>query len=103
MRIDLDIKLRVQIFAFAATYGITDRLDVGILVPITSVDMDVKSHARVMVSPENTLFPNVHTFVGGTESPDDAAHGYAFGLGDIVLRAKYSLLKGELIDVSGPS
>ena len=101
VRIDIDLKLRVQIFAFAATYGITDRLDIGILVPITSVDMDVKSHARVMVSPENTLFPNVHTFVGGPESPDDAAHGYAFGLGDIVLRAKYSLLKGELIDVSG--
>jgi hypothetical protein len=101
VRIDIDLKLRVQIFAFAATYGITDRLDVGIFLPITSVDMDVKSHARVMVSPGNTLFPNVHTFVGGPESPDDAAHGYAFGLGDIVLRAKYSLLKGDVIDVSG--
>jgi hypothetical protein len=101
VRIDLDIKLRVQIFAFAATYGITDRLDVGIFLPITSVDMDVKSHARVVVSPSNTLFPNVHTFVGGPESPDDAAHGHAFGLGDVVLRAKYSLLKGGVIDVSG--
>jgi Putative MetA-pathway of phenol degradation len=101
VRIDLDIKLRVQIFAFAATYGITDRLDVGVFLPITSVDMDVKSHARVAVSPSNTLFPNVHTFAGGPESPDDAAHGYAFGLGDIVLRAKYSLLKSDVIDVSG--
>jgi hypothetical protein len=101
VRFDLDIKLRVQIFAFAATYGITDRLDVGVFLPITSVDMDVKSHARVVVSPGNTLFPNVHTFVGGPESPDDAAHGYAFGLGDVVLRAKYSLLKGGVIDVSG--
>ena len=101
VHIDLDIKLRVQIFAFAATYGITDRLDVGIFLPITSVDMDVKSHARVVVSPSNTLFPNVHTFVGGPESPDDAAHGHAFGLGDVVLRAKYSLLKGDVIDVSG--
>ena len=101
VRIDLDIKLRVQIFAFAATYGITDRLDVGVVLPITSVDMDVKSHARVVVSPSNTLFPNVHTFVGGPESPDNAAHGYAFGLGDVVLRAKYSLLKSDVIDVSG--
>jgi len=101
VRIDLDIKLRVQIFAFAATYGITDRLDVGIFVPITSVDMDVQSHARVAVSPANTLFPNVHTFVGGPESPDDAAHGYAFGLGDVILRAKYYLLKSEMIDVAG--
>jgi hypothetical protein len=101
VRIELVIKLRVQIFAFAATYGITDRLDVGVFLPITSVDMDVKSHARVMVSPSNTLFPNVHTFEGGPESPDDAAHGHAFGLGDVVLRAKYSLLKGDVIDVSG--
>jgi hypothetical protein len=101
VRIELDIKLRVQIFAFAATYGITDRLDIGVFLPITSVDMDVKSHARVMVSPGNTLFPNVHTFEGGPESPDDAAHGHAFGLGDVVLRAKYSLLKGDVIDVSG--
>lgn len=101
VRIDLDIKLRVQVFAFAATYGITDRLDVGILVPITSVNMDVKSHARVVVSPDNTLFPNVHTFVGGPESPDDRASGHALGLGDVVLRAKYSLFKSEVIDVSG--
>ena len=27
--------------------------------------------------------------------------GYAFGLRDVVLRAKYSLLKGDVIDVSG--
>src|SRR5262249_46275321 len=101
VRIDLDIKLRVQIFAFAATYGITDRLDVGVFLPITSVDMDVKSHARIVVSPSNTRFPNVHTFVGGPESPDDRASGYALGLGDVVLRAKYSLLKSEVIDVSG--
>jgi len=101
VRIELDIKLRVQVFAFAATYGLTDRLDVGVFIPITSVDMDVKSHARVVVSPANTLFPNVHTFVGGPESPDDAAHGHAFGLGDVVLRAKYLLLKSDMIDISG--
>jgi hypothetical protein len=39
--------------------------------------------------------------VGGPESPRDAASGYALGLGDLVLRAKYFLLKSELIDISG--
>src|SRR4029450_9143668 len=58
VRIDLDIKLRAQIFAFADTYGIPNRPVVGGVRPINSVDMDVKSHARVMVSPSNTLFPN---------------------------------------------
>jgi len=101
VRIELDLKLRVQVFAFAATYGITDRLDVGFLLPVTSVDMDVKSRARVVASPNNTLFPDVHTFVGGPESPNAAASGHVFGLGDVVLRAKYSLLKSEAIDISG--
>jgi len=101
VRLDIDVDMRVQIFAFAATYGITDRLDVGILIPITSVDMDVKSRARIVVSPNNTLFPGVHTFMGGPESPNDAASGYALGLGDVVLRAKYALVKSDVIDISG--
>ena len=54
----------------------------------------------VVVSPGNTLFPNVHTFVGGPESPDDGTRT-CVRLGDVVLRAKYSLLKGDVIDVSG--
>ena len=101
VRLDIDLDLRVQIFAFAATYGITDRLDVGILLPITSVDMDVQSRARIVVSPNNVLFPDVHTFIGGPDHPHDAASGHALGLGDIVLRAKYHLLTSDVIDISG--
>lgn len=100
LRIKVDLDIDVQIFALAASYGITDRLDVGILVPIASVDMKVKSHADIIVSPENP-FPGIHTFVGGPESPDDAANGNATGLGDIVLRAKYHLLKGAVVDIAG--
>lgn len=99
--INLDIDIRVQIFALAATYGITDRLDVGILIPIASVDMDVKSKATIIQSPDNTLFPGVHSFVGAPDSPDDRVFGSATGIGDIVLRAKYHLLKHEELDIAG--
>lgn len=101
VRINLDLQLRVQTVALAATYGLTDRLDVGALVPITTVHMRVKSHARIEVAPENTLFPGVHTFGSGAESPDDAASGHASGIGDVVLRAKYHLIKDEPVDLSG--
>ena len=101
IRINLDLDIRVQVLSLAATYGITDRLDLGILIPIARVDMDIKSHAQVVESPENTLFPGVHTFVGGPESPDDAASASASGLGDILLRAKYQMSKGDLVDISG--
>ena len=98
--VNIDLDIRVQILALAATYGITDRLDVGVFIPITRVEMDVRSTARVVESSQNTLFPDVHTFAGGPENPNDAAHGSAVGLGDIVLRAKYHLLKGAVVDLA---
>lgn len=101
IQINLNIKLRVHIVTLALTYGITDRLEVGGLLPITGVDMDVKSRARIVMSSSNTLFPRVHTFATGAESPNDAAHGHAVGFGDVVLRAKYRLLKGEIVDIAG--
>ena len=101
VRINLDLKLQVQTVALAATYGLTDRLDLGVLLPSTMVHMRVKSHAEVAVSPDNTLFPGVHTFAGGPESPDDSASGHASGIGDVVLRAKYHLLKDEPVDIAG--
>lgn len=100
VRIDVDLDIRVWLLPLAATYGITDRLDVGIIVPIVRVAMDVNTHAAVVVSPDNP-FPTAHTFVGGPESPDDSASGDATGLGDIVLRAKYHLIKSEAIDLAG--
>lgn len=100
IRINFDLDIRVRIVSLAATYGVTENLDVGILVPIVNVDMRVKSGAAVVTSPANS-FPAVHTFVGGLENPDDSASGSATGIGDVVLRAKYSLLRSEVVDISG--
>src|SRR5207249_2574016 len=60
IRATMDINIDVQIYSVALTYGITDRLDVGALLPLVHVDMDVVSHARIVVSPSNTNFPNIH-------------------------------------------
>lgn len=98
--INVDLDIKVRILAFAATYGVTDRLDLGILVPVVHVDMDVEAAAEVVQAPQNTLFPGVHTFVGGPESPRDSASGDATGLGDIVLRAKYHVYKSDMVDLA---
>jgi len=92
--LDLQINLgiKAKILALAATYGVTDKLDIGALIPYVQVDMDVHSHAQLVVSPLNP-FPAAHSF--GSESPDDAAHGSASGLGDILLQAKYHWLKTD--------
>lgn len=98
--IDMDIDISVQILALAATYGLTDRLDAGLLLPYALVDMDVRSMARVIESPANTLFPQVHTFDGGPEMPSDRADGSASGLGDVVLRAKYQVSTNEKMHIA---
>ncbi len=98
--ITLDLDIRVRLFTLAATYGVTDNLDVGILVPIVNVKFRVKSNARIINSPDNPT-PEVHTFAGALDNPFDEASGDATGIGDIVLRAKYHLLSSEIVDVSG--
>lgn len=100
IRLTFDLDIRVDIFSFAATYGLTDRLDIGILVPLVRIKMDVTANAEIVESPSNSE-SGIHTFEGGPESPRDSASGTAFGLGDIVLRAKYHLVKSKLVDMSG--
>jgi hypothetical protein len=100
IRVLFDIDIRVHIFSFAAVYGITDRLDVGILVPLVHIDMDVRATAAVVESPSNSE-PGIHTFTGGPEGSSARASGRAFGIGDVLLRAKYRLLESSVVDISG--
>jgi len=74
----LDLKATIDTVALFANYGVTDRLDVGIAIPITRVDLDANVRATILrlSSSDN---PRVHTFVEGqnvTEQafPDTGAH-----------------------------
>lgn len=95
--VDIDINLDININAlvFAGTYGVTDRLDVGFLIPYADVDVQVIARAAVVKSPDNPIPVDVHTFEDSPESPFDRASGNATGLGDILLRAKYHWIKGD--------
>lgn len=100
VRLNIDLDIRVWVLALAATYGLTERLDIGIFIPIAHVDMHIKSRAEIVQSSENTLFPNVHFFDNGIESPNSEASGDALGLGDIVLRAKYHAFESDIVDLA---
>lgn len=95
--VDVTINLDIDINAivFAGTYGVTDRFDIGFLIPVADVDVQVGARAAVTKSPDNPIPVDVHTFEGGPESPFDRASGNATGLGDILLRAKYHWVKGD--------
>ena len=89
----LSLKVKTDVVSLFGNYGLTDRWDVGIAVPIVHVDMDATVLATVKRLATATN-PLIHTFVAGQDVPQRtiASGGSATGLGDIELRTKYRLL-----------
>jgi len=87
----LSMKLKEDTVAMFATYGLMDRLDVGIAVPVVHVSLDATVNAKVLrlatldTGPTSTI----HTFDGGANTATYADSRTATGLGDILVRAKY--------------
>jgi hypothetical protein len=87
----LALDLRTDASVIAVNFGVTDRMDIGVVIPFLTVSMDASVLARIeRLSTEDT--PHIHTFEG--EDPDThtfRASGTASGLGDLVARTKYIL------------
>ncbi len=79
--------------AFLFNYGVSDRIDVGLAVPIVHVSMDLTYHATILDFATHAVAPGTHQFANGTTTADFNTVGSATGLGDVVLRGKYNLLQ----------
>ena len=90
----LDLRLKTDTVAIFADYGVTNRLDVGVAVPIVSVRMDASIDAAVLRLATGTTGPTsgIHTFPGGGEEATIRQSGSAKGIGDVLFRAKYRFL-----------
>jgi hypothetical protein len=95
----LDVKVTTDTLSAFATYGVTDTLDIGIAVPVNRVDLHASLTSRVG-----------DTLTGTTVSRRFAeTSGTASGIGDVVIRMKYNMLKGnswgiaESVDVRLPT
>ena len=89
-RLSLDLDVRVT--SFYLTYGITDRIDVGAVVPLVSTTLRGESEAQVQPFGGPTA---AHFFAGTASNPVLSAtrtsDGSSFGLGDVAVRVKASL------------
>jgi len=98
IRVNLDLELTQDIFAFFSTYGITNNWDVGLVVPIVSVDASVRSVGTIIPSPNNPD-PTIHQFDRSDPDPDlsgvDSNSDSATGIGDIAFRSKYNFLRDQ--------
>jgi hypothetical protein len=84
-----------------ASYGVSDRLDIGVAVPFVRVTLDasVLAHIERLATAQD---PTVHAF--GGPNPDEQIYrlsGAASGLGDIVVRGKYAFTRGGPIGLAG--
>lgn len=90
----LDLGLTTDTAVFFVNYGITNRFDLGLALPVVRVDMDLTYHATILDFATRTVSPNTHVFATGAKTQDFTAQGSASGIGDIVVRGKYALTGG---------
>jgi hypothetical protein len=91
----LFLKIETDITAFVVSYGVTDRLDLGVAVPLVHVDLDAQADATIERIATSTSAPDIHRFVNGTSRETFRRGGSASGVGDVVLRGKFQLLRSE--------
>lgn len=89
----LDTAISEQVVGLFATYGITPKWDVGVVVPLEYISMSVAAHATI--NRNSAASSLVHNF-GPNSSPQDVySSDSASGIGDVLLRTKYNFLRGD--------
>lgn len=98
VRLDLGVKLTVT--TVFATFGLSDRLDVSVAVPLVHTSLQGRSQGQFIPFG----IPTSHFFAGDSLRPVLTANattfGSATGVGDIALRLKASLRNTERLGVA---
>lgn len=93
------IKADVTQFSGALTYGVTDRFDISLAVPVVRTSLSLLSNATIHRVGTGEANPQVHYFpdqlaIDGLGSTNQFfAEGSAAGIGDLVVRAKGTVLR----------
>ena len=87
--VGVHMKLKSQVVATSIVYGVTDRIDAGVVLPYIRNDLNVFAHAVIVPDPATP--PGVHQFDPTIQTPDQFGTAHAIGIGDIVLRGKIHL------------
>jgi len=83
--VTLDTNIETDAYALFVNYGVTDKLDVGIVVPYLAIWLKGSVQATGLVDPST----------GRTFSVQTSGSARSSGIGDIVLRAKMNFFEGE--------
>lgn len=101
MQFNLNLDLNVDVTSIYMTYGVTDRLDMGIVIPVVSATLHGESLASIIPFGGPTA---AHFFAGTPANPvlsaTRAVDGSAWGLGDVAVRTKFGIHQTETSSVA---
>jgi hypothetical protein len=113
-----NIDLTIHQYTIYATYGITNRLDFSVAIPILNIQMGVTSHATIVPNSASPAAAGAPGNVWHSFNPTNPAlasqcasqvpclnatfsdSSSAAGIGDVILRGKYTVYNGERFAVA---
>lgn len=108
IRVRMRLRLTSQALTTSIMYGLSDAIDIGLLLPYIRNDLSVFTRGEIVLGPQS-IPPGPHEFDLPVETPDQMGAAHAIGVGDIVLRGKMRLTRlagfdtAVLADVSLPT
>ncbi|MBW3564853.1 MAG: hypothetical protein KY459_09015 [Acidobacteria bacterium] len=105
--VTMNINLRTEAVVASIVYGLTDDIDVGLVLPYLHNDLTVETNAVIIKQPDS--IEGVHNFDIELETPRQYGRASATGIGDIIARSKFRLPgqrafdMAALVDVKFPS
>jgi hypothetical protein len=98
----LGLDVNVDVTAFALTYGVNDRIDLGVVLPVVKTSLRGTSSATII--PFGGDGPPPHFFAGTEENPVLTAsrfvEGSSSGLGDVSARVKVNLREASPVSLA---
>jgi hypothetical protein len=98
----LGLNVNVDVTAFALTYGVNDRIDLGVVLPVVKTSLRGTSEASIV--PFGSSGPAAHFFAGTEDDPILTAsrfvEGSASGLGDVSARVKVNLREASPVSIA---
>ena len=90
----LSIDLTTDTTVLTASYGLSERIDVGVAVPIQRVDLGASILTTVEPLATGSDPFVIHQFDDGTQSHTYRENGSASGIGDVLVRGKWNFHRG---------
>src|SRR5690606_7750555 len=101
IELGLDLDITAEIYAFYASLGIANRVDLSFAIPVVHLGIDGRSEARIIPTTGEEL---LHLFAGTPEDPvleaSSRSSGEATGLGDLAVRLKAHFLSSDVLDMA---